>query len=239
MAKKKAVAKPAAKKAPARKPVAKKAVKASRAAVAASKDDKPSLEEILDSADRAFTDMVKRYYALAVAYVQAVDIYGSAGKKAFMGRFPLTTNALRNLELVGRGRLLPQFSLCSNRFTVGLVELTNSLDIQYKLIGAAKGMIRCVENGKVVSKSFDELTAKESDIVLSVVAEGDEDLDPIELADKITRRMAEARASFKHTSKPKYKIHVKDGVAYVRFFRSVSYTAEALGKIIAEMKERA
>ena len=232
MAKKKVAAKPAAKKAPARKPAAKKASTANVA------KDKPTLKEILDSADRAFTDMVRRYYALAVAYVQAVDIYGSAGKKAFMGRFPLTTNALRNLELVGRGRLLPQFSLCSNRFTVGLVELTNSLDIQYKLLGAAKGMIRCVgSDGKIVSKSFDELTSKESDIVLSVVAEGDEGLDPIDLSDKITKRMAEARASFKHTSKPRYKIHVKDGVAYVRFFKSVSYTAEALEKIVAEMKE--
>jgi hypothetical protein len=182
--------------------------------------------------------MVKRYYALAVAYVQAVDIYGSAGKKAFTGRFPLTTNALRNLELVGRGRLLPQFSLCSNRFTVGLVELTNSLDIQYKLIGAAKGMIRCVgPDGRIVSKSFDELTSKESDIVLSVVAEGDEDLDPLALSDKITKRMAEARASFRHSPKPDYRIHTKDGVAYVRFFKSVSYTVEALEKIVAKMKE--
>ena len=241
MATKKTAAKPAAKKTTkktaAKAKVAKKAVKVPKAAKA---DDKPTLKSILDSADRAFTDMVKKYYTLAIAYVQALDYYGSMGRKAFMGRFPLTQNALRNLELVGRGRLLPQFSLCSNRFTVGLVELNNSLDIQYKLLGAAKGMIRCVDSdGKIVTKSFDELTAKESDIVLSVVAEGEEDLGPIEIADRITKRMAAARAEFKRAKKPAYRIYDGPGGPVVRFFKTTAYTAAALEKIVDEMKARA
>jgi len=238
MATKKTAAKPAAKKTVkktvSKAKVVKKAVKATKVAKT---DDKPTLKSILDSADRAFTDMVKKYYALAVAYVQALDYYGSAGKKAFMGRFPLTQNALRNLEMVGRGRLLPQFSLCSNRFTVGLVELTNSLDVQYKLLGAAKGMIRCVDtDGKIVTKSFDELTAKESDIVLSVVAEGEEDLGPIEIADRITKRMAAARAEFRRPKKFAYKIYDEGGNKFVRFFKSVKYGVADLQKIIEEMK---
>ena len=238
MATKKTAAKPAAKKT-AKKTVSKATVakKAAKAPKAAKTDDKPTLKSILDSADKAFTDMVKRYYALAIAYVQALDYYGSMGRKAFMGRFPLTQNALRNLDLVGRGRLLPQFSLCSNRFTVGLVELNNSLDIQYKLLGAAKGMIRCVDtDGKIVSKSFDELTAKESDIVLSVVAEGEEDLGPIEIADRITKRMAAARAEFKRAKKPAYKIYDGPNGPVVRFFRTVAYSVKDLQKIIEEMK---
>lgn len=238
MATKKTAAKPAAKKtakkAVSKAKVAKKAVTATKAAKT---DEKPTLKSILDSADKAFTDMVKRYYALSIAYVQALDYYGSMGRKAFMGRFPLTQNALRNLELVGRGRLLPQFSLCSNRFTVGLVELNNSLDIQYKLLGAAKGMIRCVDtDGKIVTKSFDELTAKESDIVLSVVAEGEEDLGPIEIADKITKRMAAARAEFKRAKKPAYKIYDGPNGPVVRFFKTVAYGVKDLQKIIEEMK---
>ena len=81
--------------------------------VKARKKSIPPLCDILDMADRAYTDLTRKYYHLGSAYVMAIDYYGTAGKKAFKARFLLTENALRNLELIGRNRLMPQFAMCS------------------------------------------------------------------------------------------------------------------------------
>jgi len=199
----------------------------------------PTLECILDSADKAYTDITRKYYVLGCAYVSAIDYYGATGRRAFKARFPLTDNALRNLELIGRGRLLPQFSMCSNRFTVGLVNIEDSLKWQYKLIGASSaGTVRIRKGDKIVDKKFSDFLAKEEDAVLSIVSKADKDLSTEELAKKLYDLMGEVRTEMKknHKPRPNYKIEEVDGEPVVRFFRAVSYTAEDLMKIVEELK---
>lgn len=202
----------------------------------------PSLTSILDDADKAYTDLTRKYHKLGCAYVAAIDYYGYTGRKAFKARFPLTDNALRNLELVGRGRLLPQFSMCSNRFTTGLVNLEDSLKWQYKLLGASTaGTVRIRKGDKIVDKKFSAFLAKEEDAVLSIVSKANKDLSTEELAKKLYDLMGEVRAEIKkgYAPRPCYKIEENDGTPVVRFFRSVPYTAEELMKIVEEMKSKA
>jgi len=202
------------------------------------KPEIPTLESILDSADKAYTDITRKYYVLGCTYVMAVDYYGTTGRRAFKERFPLTDNALRNLELVGRGRLLPQFSMCSNRFTSGLVNLEDSLKWQYKLIGASSvGTVRVRKGDKIVDKKFSDFLAKEEDAVLSIISKADKNLSQEELAKKLRDIRSEVRAEIKKSygSRPKYKIEEVNGVPVVKFFRAVPYTAEELMKIVEEL----
>lgn len=212
---------------------AKAEVPAAPASPASPASDVPSLTSILDEADQAFTDLVRRYYALGRAYVKAITYYGAEGKRAFRTRFPLTENALRNLEYVGRGRLLPHFSMCSNRFTCGLVNMTDSLLWQNKLLNISeKGMIKLrLPDGKTVEKSFEDFSNGEIDGVLSIVGSEDTAVSAEELSSKVVSMMAEVRKHFHRTETPAYKIVMKDGEPAVHFVKG-KYTKQDLLKII-------
>lgn len=203
------------------------------------KNSIPPLCDILDMADRAYTDLTRKYYHLGSAYVMALDYYGAAGKKAFKARFPLTDNALRNLELIGRNRLLPQFAMCSNRFTVGLVNLEDSIKWQFNLIGASKtGMVRMRKGDKIVDKKFSDFMAKEENAVLSIIRKSDKKLTPEELSKKLYNMMDEVREEFKKNYKPRplYKMGDINGTKVVRFYRSKPYTPSELRSILEEME---
>ena len=199
--------------------------------------DKPSLEEILNEAERAFTGVVRRYLELGVAYVKATTYYGSAGRKAFLVRFPLTDNALRNLELVGRGKLLPQFAMCSNRFTTGLANMVDSLMWQQKLLGISKGgTVRVKVGDKIVDKRWDEFI-KNADIdgVLSILSEADKDMSEEELAEKLLKLKKTVRSKFVHTKKPAYLVTKNEVGTFVRFYKAKAYTAADLRRIADEI----
>jgi hypothetical protein len=215
-----------------------KAVKAK----ASKKPSKPLLQDILDAADKAYTSITKKYYCLGTAYVAAIDYYGAEGRRAFKVRFPLTDNALRNLELVGRGRLLPQFAMCSNRFTTGLANMDDSLDWQYKLLGASKnGYVRVrSKDGRILDKKFEEfVNADEVDAVLSVVSAANKDLSVDELSKKLSKMVSDARAKFKKGKRDPFVISMgADGKHVVRFYKATPYTAEDLNGIIEQIKAR-
>lgn len=198
---------------------------------------KPTLEEILCEAEKAFTGVVKRYMELGVAYVKAITFYGAEGKKAFMTRFPLTDNALRNLELVGKGRLMPQFAMCSNRFTVGLANMANSMLWQQKLLGISKnGTVRMKVGDKVVDKPWTDFV-KNADIdgVLSILAEADKELSQEQLADKLLKLKKRVRANFAHSKKSQYLVFADTTGAYARFYSSKPFTADQLRRIADEI----
>lgn len=233
---KKAVVKKAA--APRRK--AAKAAKAAKAEKAANEKKEPedveSLESILAEADRAFSDIVKRYYALGRCYVKAVKLYGLKGRKAFIARFPLTDNALRNLELVGTGKLLPHFAMCSNKFTVGIVNMVDSMMWQRKLASCATGnVVRVVREDGTVSEMSLEDFLKDANAVMATISEADSDLSPEELAEKIEKMRSDARAHFVHHKNPPYVVKTMGDKKVVRFFKSIPYDADGLKKILDEI----
>ena len=203
----------------------------------AKRADKPSLDEILCEAEKAFTGVVRRYLELGIAYVKAITYYGSEGRRAFLVRFPLTDNALRNLELVGRGKLLPQFAMCSNRFTTGLANMVDSLMWQQKLLGISKnGTVRMKVGDKIVDKRWDEFV-KNADIdgVLSILAEADKDLTQEQLADKLLKLKKKVRANFSHYKKAPYIVTADVTGAFARFYSSKPFTAAQLRKIADEI----
>lgn len=199
----------------------------------------PTLESILEEADTAFTDVVKNYLRLGESLVKAITFYGIKGKKAFKTRFPLTENALAHLEMVGRGRLLPQFAMCSDRFVSGIVNMAESLKWQYKLLGASKnGMIRIrTRNGEIVDAKFEDLRNKEIDGVLSIISEENKDLTPEELCEKIASLNQKVVDKFEKDNKPLYmiKIDVKSSKTVVRFIKSHTYTRDEIKAILAKM----
>lgn len=203
-----------------------------------SKKKIPTLESILNSADHAYTDLTKRYYVLGRAYVEAIDYYGAEGRRAFKTRFPLTDNALRNLELVGRGRLLPQFAMCSNRFTCGLVNMDNSMSWQCKLIGVSKnGVVRVKINDKIVDKKFTDFMKKDVDAVLSIISSADKDLPIEELQKKVLNLRGEVRKKFKKNERDPYEITTQEGKKpFVKFYKAVPYTADDLLMLLEELE---
>lgn len=201
-------------------------------------ENKPSLESILDDADRAFTDIVKKYMTLGETLVKAITYYGSAGKRAFKMRFPLTDNSLNNLELVGRGRLLPQFAMCSNRFVKGLVDMVDSLKWQYKLIGASKcGIIRVRINGNIINAKLTDLRSEKLvDGVLSIISDENKDLTPKQLCEKLMSLRKEVRANFNREVRPTFEIATVDGRKCIRFLKAKPFSADDLRKFIAKLE---
>ena len=216
---------------------AEKAVKSKKTKAVPTAAEKPSLSDIMAEAEKAFTGVVRRYLDLGLAYVKAITFYGAEGKKAFMTRFPLTDNALRNLELVGKGRLMPQFAMCSNRFTVGLANMANSMLWQQKLLGISKnGTVRVKVGDKVVDKPWtDFVKNSEIDEVLSILSEADKDLTQEQLADKLLKLKKKVRANFSHYKKSPYIVTANVTGAFARFYSSKPFTAEQLRKIADEI----
>lgn len=203
-------------------------------------EKKPSLESILSTAERAYTDATRNYLILGESLVMAITYYGSDGKRAFRTRFPLTDNALRNLELVGRGKLLPHFAMCSDKFVSGIVEMPDSIRNQHRLVGASQnGMIRVKVKGKITDIPLSDFRSnKITDAVLSILSEGDEDLSDSKLREKFLKIDHEIRSKFIVRKKPLYEYRVVDGKKVVRFLKAHTYDAETLASILEKLKEK-
>lgn len=135
----------------------------------------PSLSSLLAQAGKGYGKTIKGLIEFAVAYVQAVDLYGSEGKKAFYTKYALYTDAdWETFEDIGRGRLLPQFAFCSGNMKRGLLRLQNSLDKQMKLCGFVEGgKLEVIDaKGKVVLKSLEDLSKLEENSILFALGEG-------------------------------------------------------------------
>ena len=197
--------------------------------------EKPTLESILEEADRAFTDLSRNYLILGEAFVKAITFYGNEGKKAFRMRYPLTDNALRNLELVGRGRLLPAFAMCSDMFVSGLVNMNDSIKWQHKILGASEcGKLRVRVNGRLTDIPFSEFrSGKAAKAVLTLVSKADENLTTDQLREKLANLDKEVRANFSRKPVRLYEIRIANGNKVVRFMKPHTYTAEELREILA------
>ena len=198
-----------------------------------------SLDSILEEAERAFSDIVRRYYAWGVAYVKAIRIYGAEGRRAFQGRFPLTANALRNLELVGSGRLMPQFTLCSNRFTCGLANMDDSMRWQRKLVACASGnTVKVIVDGKLQDIPLDRFL-EDDGAILATISESDLDMSPTELAAKVEKLRSDVRAHFTpRPRKPDHEVAMNNGTGnvQVRFYGAKPWTISDIESVLAEMK---
>lgn len=138
-------------------------------------DSKPSLNSILARAGQGYAKTMKGLVLFCTAYVEAVELYGSEGKAAFRDKFALYTDGdFETFEDIGRGNMLPQFAFCSNNMKRGIMRLPDSLDKQMKLCGfVEKGKVEVVNaKGKVVLKSFEELSKLEEDSILFALREG-------------------------------------------------------------------
>ena len=225
------------------KPVKKPAVKKTTAAESKkiqkekSGDKRPTLESIIQSAEVAFTSLSRNYMLLGEAYVKAITYYGYDGKRAFRTRFPLTDNAFRNLELVGRGRLLPQFAMCSDKFVSGIVHMENSMAWQYKLLGASEfGKLRMRVGDTIRDVSFDEFRSGTTDAVLSIISKENVGLTPDQLRQKLLNLNREVRSRFVKDNKPPFEIRMVEGKRVVRFMKAKTYSVEDLKKIIAKLE---
>ena len=136
---------------------------------------KPSLNSILARAGQGYAKTMKGLVLFCTAYVEAVELYGSEGKAAFRNKFALYTDGdFETFEDIGRGNMLPQFAFCSGNMKRGIMRLPNSLDKQMKLCGFVEnGKMEVVNaKGKVVLKSFEELSKLEEDSILFALREG-------------------------------------------------------------------
>lgn len=149
---------------------AKKKVKAPAEA-----DSRPSLNSILARAGKGYAKTMKGLVLFCTAYVEAVELYGNEGKAAFRDKFALYTDGdFETFEDIGRGNMLPQFAFCSNNMKRGIMRLPNSLDKQMKLCGfVEKGKVEVIDSrGKIVLKSFEDLSKLEEDSILFALREG-------------------------------------------------------------------
>lgn len=206
---------------------------------APSTKDQPSLESILEKADIAYTNITRNCQFFGELLVQAITYYGNVGKKEFRTRYPLTDNALRNLELVGRGRLLPQFALDSDKFVTGLVNMDDSLMWQHKLIGASRnGTVMVRWNGRIISVPFGDFrSGKLAGAVLTLLSESDRDLTVDQLGEKLRNLDREVRAKFNHKPVKLYEIRLQGAAKVVRFLKVHTYTAEDLKAILAKLED--
>lgn len=128
----------------------------------------PTLTELLAEAGHGYTASIRGVTKFSVAYVTAVNLYGSAGDQQFRTKYALYTDAdWQTFEDIGKGRLLPQFAFASGSMKRGLLRLENSIEKQQKLCGFTGGKIEVVNSaGEVVKKTLDELTKSEEDFIL-------------------------------------------------------------------------
>ncbi len=185
-----------------------------------------SLESLLAKADEAYTGLVKRYATLADVYVKIIRIHGNQGREAFKARFPLTENTLANLERVGTGRLLPQFTLCSNRFTSCLVRMRDSLAWQYKLVNSSEdGKVNVFVNGKVKSVDIGEIASNDvAGCILTLMSESDLRMTDEEFRDKMAAVRAECVGKFEGVKTPVFRTCIVNGSVCVKFLRAVPLT---------------
>ena len=137
--------------------------------------NKPSLNALLASAGRGYARSMKGLVEFCAAYVTALELYQSEGKKAFHEKWSLyTPSDFETFEDIGRGRLLPQFAFCSGNMKRGILRLEHSLDKQMLLAGFTKeGKVETINSqGKIVLKSFVELSKLEEDSILFALKEG-------------------------------------------------------------------
>jgi hypothetical protein len=146
-------------------------------AKAETKVEKPTLVSLLARAGQGYAKTIRGLCEFTIAYVQAIDLYGAEGKKAFRDKYALYTESdWASFEDVGKGRLLPQFAFCSGNMKRGLLRLEDSLTKQMNLIGCVKsGKLEVVNaEGKIVLKSLEDLSKLEEDSILFALKEGDD-----------------------------------------------------------------
>lgn len=163
--KKKAAAKATA---PAPPPAKKAPSKAKEAA-------KPTLMAILAAAGRGYARSMKGLAQFCAMYVEAIELYGTEGKRAFRDKWSLYTDGdFETFEDIGRGNMLPQFAFCSNNMKRGIMRLEHSLDKQMQLAGfVSDGKIETINpQGKIVLKSLADLSKLEEDSILFALKEG-------------------------------------------------------------------
>ena len=197
-----------------------------------------SLESLLAKADEAYTGLVKRYAALADVYVKIIRIHGHQGREAFKARFPLTENTLANLERVGTGRLLPQFTLCSNRFTSCLVRMRDSIAWQYKLVNSSEdGKVNVFVNGKVKKVDIGAITSPDvAGCVLTLMSESDLKMTEEEFRDKMAAVRTECVGLFDGVKTPMFRTCVVNGSLCVKFLRAVPLTPNDLRRYADDLE---
>ena len=143
-------------------------------------NNKPTLVSLLAKAGAGYAKTIKGLIEFCMAYVQAIDLYAGEGKTEFAKKYSLyTPSDWQTFEDIGKGRLLPQFAFASGNMKRGLLRLEHSLDKQMKLCGfTQEGKVEVVNSkGKVVLKSFEELSKLEEDSLLFALAEGTDPAD--------------------------------------------------------------
>lgn len=136
---------------------------------------KPTLMAILAAAGRGYARSMKGLVQFCIAYVHALELYGSEGKRAFRDKWSLYTDSdFETFEEIGRGNMLPQFAFCSNNMKRGIMRLEHSLDKQMTLAGfVSDGKVETINaQGKVALKSLSELSKLEEDSILFALKEG-------------------------------------------------------------------
>ena len=137
--------------------------------------EKPTLMAILAAAGRGYARSMKGLVQFCIAYVHALELYGSEGRRAFRDKWSLYTDGdFETFEDIGRGNMLPQFAFCSNNMKRGIMRLEHSLDKQMQLAGFVQGgKVETVNSqGKIVLKSLAELSKLEEDSILFALKEG-------------------------------------------------------------------
>ena len=115
---------------------------------------KPTLTAILAAAGRGYARSMKGLAQFCIAYVHALELYGSEGRRAFRDKWSLYTDGdFETFEDIGRGNMLPQFAFCSNNMKRGIMRLEHSLD-------------------KIVLKSLAELSKLEEYSIIFALKEG-------------------------------------------------------------------
>ena len=153
----------------------KAAAKAATPATPPAGGKKPALNAILAAAGRGYARSMKGLVQFCTAYVQALELYGSEGKRAFRDMWSLYTDSdFETFEDIGRGNLLPQFAFASGNMKRGILRLEHSLDKQMTLAGFVQdGKVETIDpKGKIVLKSLAELSKLEEDSILFALKEG-------------------------------------------------------------------
>ena len=148
---------------------------AAKKKTAAKAAEKPGLTEILAKAGSGYARSMKGLMQFCIAYVDAVELYGQEGRKAFRDKWSLYTDAdFQTFEDIGRGDLIPQLAFCSGNMKRGIMRLPNSLEKQMALAGFVKdGKVETVTgNGTIVLKSLEELSKLDEDAILFALREG-------------------------------------------------------------------
>jgi len=131
-----------------------------------SKKQQNEIKQAVNAFRAKMSSAADALYEASVIYADAVTNFGDDACKAFDEAYPgVTKTTWDKMRLVAKGALVPEALLISDRIAARIGYMP--IDEQKKVLGGKKTVQVVTPRGKVETKAFPRLTAKDEDAVFS------------------------------------------------------------------------